>query len=137
MNTRYWKNIISSFLLIFFLFGGAIALAQAEGTYNFQEQSGLSTSGNTAGYDVFKTTSVEDLIGQVIFLGLSFIGIAFFAFMLYGGLTWMTARDNEEKVKKAMDIVIASILGIIVTLAAYGISYFLIQYFASSNAIVS
>jgi len=137
MNKCYWKNIISSFLLIFFLFGGVIALAKAEGTYDFQEQSGLNTSANTAGYDVLTTTSAEGLISQVIYLGLSFIGIAFFAFMLYGGLTWMTARDNEEKVKKAMDIIIASILGIIVTLAAYGISYFLIQYFASPTAIVS
>jgi hypothetical protein len=40
----------------------------------------------------------------------------------------MIADGNEEKIKKATKTVMGAIIGLIITLAAYALSYFLIQY---------
>ena len=86
-------------------------------------------SANTAGYATTGTPSVEALIGSVILALLSFVGVIFLVFIIYGAITWMTAEGSEEKVKKAKTIITNSIIGLALTLSAYAISYFLISYF--------
>ncbi len=100
------------------------------GTYNFKEQSGLGAAANVAGYDTgTSATTLEGVISRVIYTLLSFIGILFFGLVIYGGFTWMTARGNEEKVKKAEGLIMSAIVGLVITLSAYALSYFLINYF--------
>lgn len=66
--------------------------------------------------------SLSVVIGKVIGVALSFIGILFLLLMIYGGFTWMIARGNESDVTKAKEIIIAAIIGLIIVLAAYGIT---------------
>ena len=47
--------------------------------------------------------------------------------MVYGGYLWMTARGNEEEVTKAKNLIKAAIIGLIIVLAAYAISIFVIK----------
>ena len=123
------KNLISVALTVFlFLIFSFPVLAQ-NGTYDFKKQSGLGIAGNVAGYDINTTTSLEKLISSIIFILLSFVGVIFFGLVIYGAFTWMTAQGNEEKVKKANEIVMGSLFGLIITLSAYVLSYFLISYF--------
>jgi len=39
----------------------------------------------------------------------------------------MTAAGNDEKVKKAKELIIESVIGVIIVIAAYAISYFVIS----------
>jgi len=128
LSLKKLQSIIFSVLLLSLV---AVAAVSAQG-YDFTKDSGLQNAGDKAGYDVKTTTSIENVIGQAVLTGLSLVGIAFFGFLIYGGLTWMTARDNEEKVKKANAIILSSLIGFIVTLAAYVLTYFLLQYFMFS-----
>lgn len=106
------------------------AAAQDEGTYKFFEKSGLQKTGDAAGYETgAEMTTVEGIIGNIIYAILGMLGVIFFGFIIYGGLTWMTADGNEEKVKKATGIIMNSLFGFIIVLAASGITYFLIGYF--------
>ena len=41
------------------------------------------------------------LIGRIIRIALSFLGIGAVSLMVYAGFTWMTAAGNEEKVSEA------------------------------------
>ncbi len=66
--------------------------------------------------------SLSAVIGKVVGVALSFIGILFLLLMIYGGFTWMIARGNESDVTKAKEIIIAAIIGLIIVLAAYGIT---------------
>jgi hypothetical protein len=129
MSGLHFKRLIGGGLTALLLLAGAVAAVRAQ-TYDFKKESGLNVTADKAGYDIANPTSVNNVIGQVILAGLSLVGIAFFGFLIYGGLTWMTARDNEEKVKKANAILLSAIIGLIVTLAAYALTYFLIQYFS-------
>ncbi|KKT13781.1 MAG: hypothetical protein UV95_C0001G0319 [Candidatus Falkowbacteria bacterium GW2011_GWF2_43_32] len=115
-------------LLICLSFSGPL-LAQESGTYSFSEDSGLNAAANRAGYDVAEASTVEDIIGIVIYLFLGLLGVIFFVLVLYGGFTWMIAQGNEEKVKKSTAVIMDALLGLIVVLAAYALSYFLINAF--------
>ncbi len=116
-----WASFI--LLLLFNLFSPIITHA-----YDFAADSGLTTTGQSAGYPD-KTTSPEIIAGEVIQAILSFLGIIFLAFMIYAGITWMTAQGDDQKSMKAKKIIETSITGIVIVLAAYAISYFIINYF--------
>jgi len=78
-----------------------------------------------AGYSSSLTT--DKFISLIITTALSFIGVIFLILAIYGGYVWMTARGNEELVKKAQDTIIAAVIGLAIVLAAYAISWYVIN----------
>ncbi len=72
----------------------------------------------------FQNNFLQTKTGQIIGLVLSFVGVLFLVLMIYAGLTWMTAGGNQEKVKKAKDLMINAIIGLVVVLGAYAITAF-------------
>ncbi len=87
---------------------------------------GLLRAGGRAGFQAF---SLEDIIGTVIYAVLNFVGVIFLGLIIYGGFLWMTARGNEQQVEKAKNILERAVIGLVIVLAAYAISYFLISRF--------
>lgn len=122
------KYLVLFFLLAsFFVYGQAVL---AQGSYNFADNSGLGHSADVAGFETGPgALQVDSIIGRVIFVGLGLVGVIFFALTLLAGFKWMISQGNEEKVGQAKDSLLNSIVGLIITLAAYAISYFLINYF--------
>jgi hypothetical protein len=53
--------------------------------------------------------------------------------MIFAGITWLTAQGDEQKALKAKKVIEESISGIVIVLAAYAITYFVIKYFINSN----
>ncbi len=86
-----------------------------------QEDSGLGA------------TPLTETIGSLIQTLLAFLGVIFLILIIYAGLLWMTAAGNEDKVKKAQSILMSSIIGLIVLLSAYAISYFVISNLATAT----
>lgn len=122
------KYLTIFFLLAFFFIYGQSALSQ--GSYGFVDNSGLGHTADVAGFETGREAiSVDSIIARIIFIGLGLVGVAFFALTLLAGFKWMIAQGNEERVGKAKDSLLNSIIGLIITLAAYAISYFFISYF--------
>lgn len=94
--------------------------------------SALTTVGSTAGFDAATDDSLTNTIGDLISILLGFLGVIFLILIIYAGLLWMTAAGNEDKVKKAQSILISSVIGLIILLSAYAISYFVISNIQSS-----
>ena len=90
-------------------------LAQDFGYKTFSEGAGYSTD----------TRDVYAIIDTVISTVLSVIAILLFALMMYGGMRWMTAEGNDDKVQKAKDIIQGGGIGLAIVLSAYGITYFI------------
>ena len=127
MTKKIIKNLTICLLSIAFVF---VLMTQTKAAvYDFATNSGLNTTANVAKYTTTETSTIEDIIGTVINIILGLVGVIFMGLVIYGGFTWMTAQGNEENVKKANKILFAALFGLIVTLAAYVISYFLIGYF--------
>lgn len=70
---------------------------------------------------------LPELIGNLINIFLSVLGIIFVVMVVYAGYLWMTDAGGGEKVKKAKSLLGTAIIGIIITLAAYAIANFVIN----------
>ncbi len=68
----------------------------------------------------------EKFIGKIIVMIISFVGIIFLVLTVYAGYLWMTAGGNKEQVTKAQELLVNGIIGVIIVLAAYIISYYII-----------
>ena len=77
--------------------------------------------------DSNKTGLSSDLgtsVAAVIKAVLALIGTIFLVLTIYAGILWMTAQGNEEQVTKAVGIIKASVIGLIIVMSAYAITYF-------------
>lgn len=77
-----------------------------------------------AGRAGFESTSIENIVSNIIYVVLGFVGIIFLGLMLFAGFTWMTARGNEQDIEKAKKMIEAAIIGMVIVFAAYAITYF-------------
>jgi len=64
------------------------------------------------------------ITGTTINAALQLVGIIFMGLLVYAGILWMTARGEEEQIKKAQKIISASIIGLVITISAYAITVF-------------
>ncbi len=104
-------SILSVFLPAGFAYAGST-----------QEASGGQSFPNPLG----EGTTVEVLIGRVIQAILGVVGSLALLMFIYGGLTWMTASGNKEKVEKGKDIIIWATLGLVVIFTSYVLVKFVI-----------
>lgn len=86
----------------------------------------LRGAGEEAGYASASQTTFAEILGSVVQVALSFIGVIFITLMVYAGYTWMTARGDESKVEKATEIIRTAIIGLIITTGAYSITAFVL-----------
>ena len=83
------------------------------------------------GTDVEATT--QQVVGGIINAFLSIFGIIFLSLMIYGGYKWLVASGREEEIKKAKDTIRSAIIGLIIVMAAYAISYFVASALQSAT----
>ncbi len=111
------KRFLAAIALVLSLAAAAPALAQVEALDpSFAEQAGLST--------------IQDprvAVVSIIRLVFTFLGILATLIVLYAGFTWMTAGGDEEKVSRAKKILTAGVIGLIITISAFGIASFIIS----------
>lgn len=77
--------------------------------------------------------SLESTIGSIINIAFSLVGVILICLMVYAGYLWMTAGGKEEQVKSAQTIIKNSIIGLIITLLAYGIAQFVLTAILEST----
>lgn len=83
---------------------------------------------NVAGaYSTQSNVPLEERIGDIIGIFLSFLGVIFLILMLVAGFNWMTAGGDEEKISKARDTIREAIIGLVIVVAAYAVSIFIIE----------
>ena len=87
------------------------------------EETGLEETAGEAG---LPKTDIASIIGNIVKTLLALLGVIFFILLVYGGLLWMTARGNQEKVDKAKDTLTNAIIGLLIVLAAYAFATYVI-----------
>jgi hypothetical protein len=130
-NVKRKNNLI---LLLFIFISTAFLIFQVPaGAAGISDAFGEGTLGKFAGKAGYKpvTGSGEETIyttiGLVINIALSLLGVIFLALIIYAGFEWMIARGDEAKVTKAKDIMKNAVIGLVIVIAAYGISFFVIN----------
>ena len=110
--------------IIIFLTSFLSVAVDAQGLKDaFGTKSPLNTVADKAG--VKDVDSVGTVSGRIINTALTLVGLIFLLLMVYGGYLWMTARGDEGQVEKAQMIIRNAIIGLILVMAAYAITYFI------------
>lgn len=113
---------ISSKKFVGILALGSLLVSRSAAAIN----TGLDTTADVAGLST-SNTDIPTNIGKIIGIALSLVGVVFLVLMIYGGFLWMTAGGEAEKVKKAKGIIINAIIGLIIVLASYAITFFILD----------
>ncbi|WKZ24786.1 MAG: hypothetical protein QY321_04220 [Patescibacteria group bacterium] len=135
----FYKKFISLLLALFIFVSPVFVLAQEEEENNEPSQTqqsfgfGDRLSTVASVYSPENSASIEDRIGSIIAVILSLLGILFLILMLYGGYNWMTAAGDEEKVKKAGSTIRSAVIGLIIVIASYAVSVFVVARIWSSS----
>ncbi len=90
-----------------------------------KSQEYLGDVGTAVGAD--SQAELPELIGNVIAVFLSVLGIIFVVLIVYAGYMYMTAGGEDDKVKKAKKLLGQAIIGLVIIIAAYSISAFVID----------
>lgn len=98
----------------------ATALAQLS-----EAKTDLTTVGTSIGVDASKP--LPELIGNIIAVLLSVLGIIFVVLVVYAGFLYLTAGGEDDKVKKAKKLLTQSVIGLVIIVAAYAIAAFVID----------
>jgi hypothetical protein len=90
--------------------------------------TGLEETGRNAGFQTAgNSANLITLIGQFINAILGLLGVVFLILMIYAGVLYMTSAGNPEGTKKAVGIIRNSVIGLIIILASYAITTFVIE----------
>jgi predicted permease len=94
---------------------------------NFSQASFLGGLQNTAAKVPMYGQPVAPSIiaASIIKALLAFIGVVFMILFIYGGFLYMTSAGESDKVKKAKGLIKNAIIGVLIVMSAYAITYFI------------
>jgi hypothetical protein len=104
------------------------ALAQ-QGTNPFDTaRTKVGTVGTAAGINNGQDeNALLNMIGNIINVILGFLGVILLIYILYAGFLWMTAGGDKGKVETATAMIRNAIIGLVIIVAAYAISTFVLS----------
>lgn len=118
------KHITQTFWRTAVVFGlGVPGVALAAPSPFEKAQNLVTQTGESAG---LQNRPLEQIVGSIINVVLGFLGIVLLAYMLYAGFLWMTAGGEEDKIKKAKGMITNAIVGLVIIVAAFAISNFVL-----------
>jgi len=127
-NNLYKLVTICIFLVFSFYNKANLAFAQIN-TEALEEQDNAFM--DTAPYD--ETFTIGAAVATVIKAFLGLLGITFIFLMVLAGYHWMTAAGDEQKITKAKDTIRTAIIGLVIIVAAYSITYFVFKALGSAT----
>lgn len=125
MNIR--SLIYTGAVAVTAVLGPAAALAQVPtpGQNPFQySQNANNTIQNQSG--LRGSSNLQTIIGNIINIVLSFMGILLLVYLVYAGFLWMTATDSKGP-DKAKEMIKNAIIGLIIIVSSFAISNFVLQ----------
>jgi hypothetical protein len=122
------KPIISFFILLVVFLAVATPVLAQYGLNETGVAAGLVQKGG-------EPPSITSIIATVINVLLGLVGVGFFVLLTYAGVIWLTAQGDAKKVDEAKTTMKNAVIGLIVVLAAYAISTFVVSQLV--NPIVS
>ena len=122
-----------SFLLLiqFFAFSFVSAVNSVDTTGLDRQEAAIMNPSGLAG-----NSNLATIISILISVILGFLGIVFLVLTIMAGFKWMSSQGNEDEIKQAKGSLKNSIIGLLIVIAAYTITYSVFKYlpFASNGS---
>lgn len=72
-------------------------------------------------------TDIGSVVATIIRVILGLLATVFLILTIFAGFRWMTSAGNEEAITKAKSTITAAIIGLVIVLAAYAITFFIFK----------
>ncbi|HLC69608.1 MAG TPA: pilin [Patescibacteria group bacterium] len=128
------KIVIFSVFISFLLYPAVELLAQEnvdptaknEQNTSASQEIGkqLNAAGGATGAGYGNPQDPRIIVAMIIRSALQLLGIIFVVLIIYAGYLWMTAGGNDQQVEKSKGLLKNSIIGLIILLSAYSITWF-------------
>lgn len=126
-------KFVGYILFVLFLLAGILFSAVTFG--NAQD---LDVNYAFTGKDNESADSIRQIVGlrgedprlivtDIINVILGFLGTVALLIVLYGGFLWMTALGNDDKVSQAKKLLAAGFIGLVIVLAAFSLTIFIMN----------
>ncbi len=79
-------------------------------------------------------TDLPTLIGNIIAVLLSVLGIIFVVLVVYAGFLYLTSAGEADRVKKAKALLTQAVIGLVIIIAAYAIADFVIDSLVTATS---
>lgn len=66
--------------------------------------------------------TIETILSNVIGFITIVAGLAFILYFIVGGLTWLTARDNQERLEQAKQMITNALVGLMIVVIAWALA---------------
>ena len=96
------------------------------GSSLLNSQEGLTEVGQVYGDNGSGPTDIRYTIARIINIILGFLGIIFFALVIFAGFQYMTAAGNQEQTKKAIGLLRNAVIGLVIILISWAITRYLV-----------
>jgi hypothetical protein len=70
--------------------------------------------------------TIAIIVGNIIGVALSLLGVVFMILIIYGGYMWMMSRGNDAEADKAKDIIVNATIGVIIIFSAYVLTNYIL-----------
>jgi hypothetical protein len=122
---KFVSLFILSFLLFLSIFNYTINTTSAADTL-WDAQVGIEDVGKKA-YGNEVPQDIRVTIMEIINVVLQLLAVIFVVLIIISGYQWMTAGGNEEQVTKAKKNLSNAVIGLVIILASWSISYFILK----------
>lgn len=115
--------VVAVLLFVFFVIGFK-ASAQPDSLEReaFEQLTAAGVGGN---FDAPIDPRV--IVANIIRIALTLLGTILVVLIVYAGFLWMTAAGEADKIEKAKKILYNSVIGMVIILAAYSITTFVVR----------
>src|SRR3989339_285326 len=125
------KTFILSILLLFLSSIFCIIGAPCVKAGLWEDQIGVGTDpgqiGESFGY-VDEPNSLMVFLAKLIKFFLGFLGIIFLVLIILAGYKWMASQGSEEHINKAKSQLKSSVIGLVIIIMAYAITFYITKY---------
>jgi len=118
----YTKRVLLSFIVIFLIALPIFQLNAANPALESAKKGLFEAAKNADLTDVEEENSadkIRDIIGKIVGYILAMLGVILLVNVIFAGYSWMLSGGNEEKVKKAKEKIVSSIIGLAIIMVAY------------------
>jgi hypothetical protein len=107
---------LMAFIAVPVITSAAPSINGADITSEFTNAAGIETD-----------QDLPAILGNIVYIILSFLGIVAVLIILLGGFKWMTAQGDDTKVDKAKKLIYSGIIGLVIIFAAFAIAIFVLN----------
>lgn len=119
-------SFIRQFIFVLLVSISFFALLPAHATDIKDDIIGQVTASGEKGE--FKSDAApQQIIAEIIQVGLGVVGTLFISLIVYGGYLRFTSLGESDRVEKSTSVIQRAVIGLVVTLMAYGITLFIAQ----------